>query len=229
MEKKYLTPTAIIDSDHPSVVRYGKKITKTTNKDLTSKAIAIFYAVRDNIKYDPYTPFYLPKHYKASYILNEKKGFCVCKASLLCALGRAVGIPSRVGFADVKNHLATKQLIEFLGSDLFVYHGFTEFYLNGKWIKATPTFNKELCKIHNVLPLEFNGKEDAVFHAFNSENKKYMEYLKYHGTYEDIPIETILNAWYQEYGKDRVELWKKFFEQTTEKEKPDFYTEDIVT
>ncbi len=229
MDEKYLSPTEIIDSDHPSIIEYVKKITGATENNQVNIAVKLFYAARDDIRYDPYTPFYLPEHYKASNILKNKRGFCVCKASLLCALGRAAQIPSRIGFADVKNHLATKQLIEFLGSDLFVYHGFTEFYLDGKWVKATPTFNAELCRIHNVDPLEFTGREDAIFHEFNLENKKYMEYLEYHGTYADIPIKNILAAWYETYGKDRVEVWIKFFEQMTEEKRPDFYTEDVLT
>lgn len=227
MNKKYLSPTETIDCDHPIIIEYVEKITKAAEKNII-KAVRLFYAVRDDIRYDPYTPFYLPEHYKASNILINKRGFCVCKASLLCALGRAANIPSRIGFADVKNHLATYQLIEFLGSDIFVYHGFTEFYLSGKWVKATPTFNAELCEIHNVKPLEFNGKEDAIFHEFNRDKKKYMEYLKYHGTYDDIPIERILKAWYETYGKSRVEMWIKLFEQMRKEKRLDFYAEDVT-
>ena len=160
--QKYLDPTPIIDSDHQSIIDYA---TETIGEitDTVQRVIKLYYAVRDGIWYDPYYPFYLPEHYRASNVLKSGRGYCVCKASLLCALGRACGIPSRVGFADVRNHLATRQLIEFLGSDLFVYHGFVEFYLKGKWVKATPAFNRELCERHSVAPLEFNGREDSIF------------------------------------------------------------------
>ena len=122
----YLTPTSIIDSDHQSIREYASKsIGRST--DPAEIAVKLYLAVRDGILYDPYAPFYLPEHYRASYVLERGRSFCVPKASLLCALGRACGIPSRIGFADVRNHLATRQLIEFLGSDLFVFHGFTEF------------------------------------------------------------------------------------------------------
>ena len=233
MDPIYLTPTSIIDSDHSSIMAYASTITASAGDDPVKKAVALFYAVRDNIRYDPYTPFYLPEHYRASNILKNGRGFCVCKASLLCALGRAAGVPTRVGFADVRNHLATRQLVELMGSDLFVYHGFNEFYLNDKWVKATPTFNTELCNRHHVPPIEFNGLEDAIFHAFNLENKKHMEYLTYHGSYADIPIDTILSAWHAVYGKERVEFWKYFFQELSRSRtgnagKPDFYTEDVI-
>lgn len=132
----YLLPTSIIDSDHEPIVNYAKTALNDAGPDPVSKAVKLYYAVRDVIWYDPCLPFYRPEHYRASNILKNGRAFCVGKATLLCALGRASNIPSRVGFADVRNNLATKQLIAFLGSDLFVYHGFTEFYLKGKWRKA---------------------------------------------------------------------------------------------
>lgn len=207
MDKKYLSPTSIIDSDHEKIVEYASETVSDVNGDPVDNAVKLYYAVRDDIWYDPYYPFYLPEHYRASNILKSGRGFCVSKASLLCALGRACGIPSRLGFATVRNHLATKKLLEYIGSDLFVYHAFTEFYLLGRWVKATPTFNVELCRRHNVVPLEFNGREDSIFHAYDMEKKQFMEYLEFHGTYADIPVDVILAAWERAYGKDRVMKW----------------------
>jgi len=160
--------------------------------------------------------------------LKSGRGYCVSKASLLCALGRACEVPSRVGFADVRNHLATRQLIEFMGSDLFVYHGFTEFYLGGKWVKATPAFNVELCKRHNVAPLEFNGREDSIFHTYNLKKKKFMEYVEDHGFYADIPVDDIVNAWKVAYGKERVGKWIEAFEKSSGISSRDFDIEDVL-
>ena len=125
--KKYLIATPILDSDSKIIIDFAMSAIKDADDDPISKAVNLYYAVRDGIWYDPYTPFYRPEHYRASNVLKSGRGFCVCKASLLCALGRACGIPSRVGFATVRNHLATKQLIDFVGSDIFIFHGFTEF------------------------------------------------------------------------------------------------------
>jgi len=227
IDKKYLRPTDIIDSDHPSVIEYAQTVLKGSDRDPVNMAVKLYYAVRDGIWYDPYYPFYLPEHYRASNIIKIGRGYCVCKAALLCALGRVVGIPSRLGFADVRNHLATKQLIDHLGSDIFTYHGYTDFYLEGQWVKATPAFNIELCERHHVASLEFNGREDSIFHSSNSEKKKFMEYIRYHGTFSDIPLKDIMAAWKGTYGKERVEKWITDFESQRDKQR-DFYKEDIT-
>lgn len=223
----YLTPTAIIDSDHESIQDFATKISNGMI-DPVEIAVKLYLAVRDGILYDPYSPFYLPEHYRASYVLKRGRSFCVPKASLLCALGRACGIPSRIGLADVRNHLATKQLIEFIGSDLFVYHGFVEFYLEGKWVKATPAFNIDLCKRHHVPPLEFNGREDSLFQAYNLRNQKFMEYVAFHGVYADLPVDKIFAAWEKAYGKDRVRNWIKRFEEGGERSLSNFEREEVL-
>ncbi|RLF57338.1 MAG: transglutaminase [Thermoplasmata archaeon] len=223
-----MRPTRIIDSDHSSIVEFAEE-TVGDSKDPVKQAVRLYYAVRDGIWYDPYYPFYRPEHYRASNILKSRRGYCVCKASLLCALGRACGIPSRLGFADVKNHLATKQLIEFLGSDLFVFHGFVEFYLNGKWVKATPAFNAELCRRHRVAPLEFDGRKDSVFQPYNLEKKQFMEYVADHGTYADVPVDLILAAWERTYGKERVRQWIRLHEKAGGKSIRNFSSEEILT
>ena len=222
----YLTSTKIIDSNHPKVQDYANHIVGGCS-DPVERAVILYLAVRDGIRYDPYTPFHLPEHYRASSVLARGRSFCVPKVSLLCALGRACDIPSRVGFATVKNHLATRQLIDFLGSNVFVYHGFVEFHLEGKWVKATPAFNRELCERHQVEPLEFNGREDSLFHSFNQENRKYMEYVEYHGTYGDIPVNAIVAAWKDAYGADRVEGWIEMFSQQEKLTVADFDKEDV--
>ncbi len=228
--RKYLLPTAIIDSAHNIIIDYAKQTTGHVDSSIepAEMAVKLYYAVRENIWYDPYSPFHRPEHYRASEILLKGRGYCVAKAALLCALARACGIPSRVGFATVKNHLATAQLIEHIGSNRFVYHGFTEFLLNGKWIKASPAFNKELCKRFQVPPLEFDGRKDAIFQACNSQNKPFMEYVEYHGSYTDIPVETIVSAWKKEYGPARVQQWIDAFERSGGKSIRNFNQEKIL-
>jgi len=224
----YLLPTAIIDSDHESVVRYAAGILGKRDLAPVEKAVKLFKAVRDDIWYDPYVPFYLPAHYRASAVLKAGRGYCVSKAALLCALGRTCHIPTRIGFATVRNHLATRQLITFLGTDLFVYHGYVEFYLEGKWVQATPAFNIELCRKHKVPPLEFNGREDANFQPYNTEKKKFMEYVNYHGIFADVPVDTIVNAWRRAYGEERVDRWIEAFEKKGGGLRRDFYSEDVI-
>lgn len=226
--KKYLTATPIIDSDSKIIIDYAMSAIKDASDDPISKAINLYLAVRDGIWYDPYIPFYRPEHYRASNVLKRGRAFCIGKACLLCALGRACGIPSRVGFADVHNHLATQQLIDYLGSNIFSYHGFMEFYLGGKWVKATPAFNKELCRKAKVRPLEFNGRQDSIFQPYNEEKKLFMEYITDHGTYADIPVDQIVDAWKIVYGHERVRRWIKAFEASGGNIKRKFENEDII-
>jgi transglutaminase-like putative cysteine protease len=224
----YLIPTAVIDSDHPEIIGFCQSVTRGI-QGAVEKAVALYYAVRDGIRYDPYYPFYRPEHYRASSVLKSRRGYCVSKAALLCALARCSGIPARLGFADVRNHLATKQLREYMGSDLFVYHGFNELFLEGKWVKATPAFNKELCHRHRILPLEFNGREDSIFHPFSLDSKRFMEYVRFHGVFADVPVEAIVKAWKEAYGKERVEGWIKAFEESKGLGLRDFHREEVIS
>jgi transglutaminase-like putative cysteine protease len=224
--EKFLKPTSVINSDHPEVKSLAYEVAGRYS-DPRKRAVEIFYVVRDLIWYDPYTPFYKPEHYRASEVLRRKRAFCIPKAVLLCALGRALGIPSRLCFFDVRNHLATKQLIEFMGTDIFVFHGVTEFFLDGKWVKATPAFNKELCELHRVPPVEFDGKNDAIFQAFNLEKRKFMEYIRFRGTYDDLPLEEIVQAFKETYGEERVNAWIEYFEKTGKPTLRDFTKEEI--
>lgn len=226
--KVYLSPDAIIDSDHERVTGFARKVVGGSLADPVETAVTLYYAVRDDIRYDPYLVSPDPEDYRASVVLKQGRGFCVQKAALLCALGRASEIPSRLGFATVRNHLASKQLIEFVGGDLFVFHGYTEFFLNGKWVKATPAFNKELCRRHQVTPLAFNGREDSIFQAYNSAQKRFMEYTEYYGEYSTVPMQAMLDKWRAVYGNERVATW---FQRTAKhKASPryDFYQEEPV-
>jgi transglutaminase-like putative cysteine protease len=208
----YLAPTPVIDSDHPVVVRYAARALEDAGDSTISQAVRLYYAVRDGIWYDPYLPFYRPEHYRASHVIELGRAFCIGKAALLCALARARNIPARLGFADVRNHLATRQFIDFLGSDIFVFHGYTELFLNDHWVKATPAFNVELCKKHGVAPLEFNGIDDSIFHPYSRDNQRFMEYLRDHGIFADVPVDRILTAMQQTYGRQRVQKWIETYE-----------------
>jgi len=206
LDAAYLRPTAVIDSDHPDVVKFAEAaIGSADNKP--EQASRLFYAVRDGIIYDPHTPFYRPEHYRASNVLERGRGFCVPKAVLLCALGRACGIPSRLGLADIRNEGASGELVEMMGCKIFTFHGFTEFHLDGGWLKATPSFDSGLCHKHNIKPLTFDGTGHAIFPPTDLDGNPYVEYLTYHGHFADLPLEPILAGWRKTYGEDRVNTW----------------------
>ena len=188
-DNRYLQPGEFIDSDDPAVAAFAREHAKGAT-DL-ERAVSLYYAVRDGIRYDPFLNFSDIETYRASSVLERGVGFCVGKSALYAACARAVGIPARIGFADVRNHLTTPRLRERMGSDVFIYHGFAELFLEGKWVKATPVFNKELCQRFRVKPLEFDGKEDSIFHPFDADDRRHMEYVKDHGTFADVPAKRI--------------------------------------
>jgi transglutaminase-like putative cysteine protease len=186
-------PTSFVDSDHPEIIAFARDRTAGT-RDEVDAAVRLYTAVRDEIRYDPYVNLSEPDTFRASACLVARRGYCVGKAALLTAVARAAGLQARVGFADVRNHLATPRLRALMGSDTFHYHGYTEFTFGGRRVKATPAFNLGLCQKFGVLPLEFDGRKDALFHPFDEAGRRHMEYLEDRGTYDDVPFEEIQAA-----------------------------------
>lgn len=194
----YLRPTYYLDADHPAIRAFADT-TAGEVADMITKAVRLYYAVRDGLLYDPYSIDYSPEGCKASAVLARGRGYCVAKACVLAAAARAVTIPARLGFADVRNHLATERLRRLMGTNIFYYHGYTEFYLDGKWVKATPAFNIELCRKFGVVPLEFDGRSDSLFQPFDTQNRRHMEYVNDRGHRADLPYEEIREAMLRYY------------------------------
>ena len=198
LSESYLRPGEYVDSAVPDIVAFARRACGDAQDDVT-RAVRLYYAVRDGIVYTPYCDFRSRETFRASACLARGSGFCVAKAALLAAAARAVGIPARVGFADVRNHLTTPKLRRLMGSDTFYYHGYTEFYLDGRWVKATPAFDRRLCEKFGVRPLEFNGREDSLFHSFDVAGRRHMEYLHDHGPSPDVPVDLILEIFQRHY------------------------------
>jgi transglutaminase-like putative cysteine protease len=200
--ENYLRPTAFIDADHPRV-RELAETAAAGAADPVEKAVRLYYAVRDGLRYDPYGIDFSDAGITASAVIARGKGYCVAKATVLAAGARALGIPSRLGFADVRNHLATPRLREQMGTDVFYYHGYTDLHLDGRWVKATPAFNVELCQRFGVKPLEFDGREDSIFHPLDAEGRQHMEYLHDRGTRDDVPLDELREAMARHYPNMR--------------------------
>lgn len=192
----YLRRTRYLDFDHPLVAALVSSVPPGDDK---ARAIALFLKVRDELRYDPYRVMLEPSHFAASSTLERGRGFCVAKAIVYAAGLRGLGIPSRLGFADVKNHLSSPQLLELLRTDVFAYHGFTEVWLGGKWVKATPAFNASLCAKFGTAPLDFDGENDSVLQPVNANGDRYMEYLKDRGTAADFSLEDLVTVWREVY------------------------------
>jgi transglutaminase-like putative cysteine protease len=194
-----LAPGAFIDSDHPDIQAFARS--RAGTGDDRQRAVRLYYAVRDEIRYDPYRFSLDPVHLRASAILAAGSGYCVPKAGLLAACARAAGIPARIGLADVKNHLASQRLLALMQTDIFYCHGYTELWLDGRWIKATPAFNIELCERFGVKALDFDGRAHALMHEFDAAGRRHMQYLADHGPRADLPLAELEAVYRRHYPR----------------------------
>ena len=189
----YLDHTFFIDCDHLSVKSQSTKLTANI-EDTKDKAIRIFYFVKDEIRYNIFAPRSTDDCFKASHILASKEGYCVQKALLLVALARAAGIPARLRFAEIRAYLTSPEIVAQRGSNVFLYHGLTDLCINGRWVKATPTYDLEHCKKMSIAPIRFDGEKDAMLPAFTEDGRPNVEYIEDRGFFADLPIEEIKKA-----------------------------------
>ncbi len=187
--EEYLRPTFTIDCDSPIIREKAKEVT-SGSADASDKAKCLFYFVRDQIKYNAIADYLDLEAYKASNTLMRGEGYCIQKAVLLATLARVIEIPSRICFADIRNHLLSENLLAFTGTNVFI-HGYDELYIREKWVKVTPVFDAELCEKYGFIPVDFDGYSDAIFHRYDRRGKKHIEYLEYHGSYPDLPFDMI--------------------------------------
>jgi transglutaminase-like putative cysteine protease len=185
-----LAATPLVDSDHPAVQAFAQQhATGATDRE---KAVALYYAVRDGFRYDPYRVDLSPGGMRGSSVLAQGHGWCVPKAALLAAACRAAGIPARLGYADVRNHLSTEKMRSTMNTDVFIWHGYTDIWLDGAWRKATPAFNIELCERFGLHALEFDGVGDSIYHPFDRAGNKHMEYVLQRGAFVEMPLQQIV-------------------------------------
>lgn len=221
---KYLKPTPAIDCDSESIQEKAHSLTEKC-EGTAEEARTLFYFVRDEIEYNAYVPSFRFEDHKASRTLKKKEGYCVQKAVLLAALARARNIPTRLSFANIRNHLLPEKFMELLkGENLLVYHGYNEFYIEGEWIKATPTFDLEMCRRQNFVPVDFDGENDAVLNKHDQNGRLHIEYVEDIGHFGDLPYEDMIQARIQRYGEDYYKKRKKFrkyHENNSEKSEDD--------
>jgi len=210
--EQYLAPTDTIDSDHPEIIRLARSLTDSAGND-AERASRLFYHARDAVRYNPYSPFHHPDFYRASVVVQRGYGYCIQKAVVLAALGRAVNIPTRLGFADIQNHQLPKKLLELQGTDIIYSHGFTEFFIDGRWRKATPAFNIEMCDRLGLIPVEFDGIHDGVFPKYDRSGVLSIEYLNDVGNWPDLPFDHIIDAFRRLFGEERMDVFMALIEE----------------
>jgi transglutaminase-like putative cysteine protease len=193
IEQAQLDPGPHIESDAAPIVAFAETTCEGA-ADEVERAVRLYGAIRDQITYDPYDRVTDPQTCSALRALERKRGYCIPKAALLVACARSLGIPGRLGFADVRNHLASRRMIEANNGDVFRWHCHAQLHLGGKWVKATPAFDITLCRRVGIEPLEFDGCGDSLFHSFD-RNRKHMEYVLDRGWFNEIPHEAMLATW----------------------------------
>jgi len=186
----HLAATTAIDHGHPAIRDFVQA--HDPGGTVRERAVALVHAVRDGVRYDPYRIDLSPAGMRASTALAAGHGWCVPKAVLMAAVARAAGIPARLGFADVKNHLSTEKLRQAMQTDVFIWHGYTELWIDGAWRKATPAFNLSLCEKFGLLPLDFDGVHDSLYHPYDRAGQRHMEYVHERGSFDDLPLSQIV-------------------------------------
>jgi len=205
---EYLKTTTVIDHDNETIRLKARELTGDC-ADCVEKAQGLFYFVRDQIKYNLVSANDTPDDFRASRVFDRKEGNCIQKSILLSALSRSVGIPTRLRFANFINHRMPDHVVNIMGTNLAVFHGYTDLYIERRWVMATSAFDLETCRDHRLVPVEFDGRQDAKFHSHDLDGNLFAEYVREYGHYEDLPFVQMTDAWTQEYGKHWVQLFKE--------------------
>jgi hypothetical protein len=66
--------------------------------------------------------------------------------------------------------------------------------------QAIPAFNIGLCERFGLVPLEFDGRIDSLYHPFDRAGNRHMEYVHQRGSFDDLPLAQIVADFKQVYG-----------------------------
>lgn len=198
-DTRFLQPSTVVDCDHPAVKSKSTELVNNKN-NAVDRAVALFYFVRDAIPYNLFVNRDSAEDFKASTTLTRGEGYCVQKAVLLAALARAAGIPAGFGFARIQNHLLPEKALAKLGTNILPFHGYTELFLDGKWVRATAAWDITMSDRPHSYRVEFDGKTDAMLPHYNREGKLHVEYLADLGHFDEVPLETLWQTLRTTYG-----------------------------
>lgn len=198
IEPAWLAPTAFLDHEHAAVREFAERAIGSAS-DEVEIARRLFMGVRDGIRYDPYVSTRDAADFSASHVATTTRNWCIPKSVLFAAAARHAGIPARLGFADVRNHLTSAKLSASMGSDLFAWHGYAVLLLNGQWRKYSTAFNVELCEKFGTKVLEFSPDSDCLMHPYDVAGNRHMEYVQQRGTYDDLPLDEIFATFAEVY------------------------------
>ncbi|MEV4318168.1 transglutaminase-like domain-containing protein [Actinocrispum sp. NPDC049592] len=187
-----LAPTEFLDHTAPEVTAFVERVAPDPDAAPDRRAVALYYAVRDEIRYEVYGADLSRRGLRASQVLRAGSGMCLHKSVVYAAALRACGIPARLVLTDVRNHLTSPRLRDLVGGDVFHYHCLTSVHLGQKWMRVTPVFNRTLCRLFKIAPLEFDGSGDSVYHPYDLNGRRHMEFLHTHGEFPDLPYDLVI-------------------------------------
>jgi len=197
--KEYLQPGI---SSTARIRRYGLfPPSMRAAPTIAKKRLSLYYAVRDRIRYNPFQNFLADESYRGSACLERRIGWCVSKAALLAGLRARGGNPGARRFRrrqEPPHHAGAHAK---MGTDLFVYHGYAELYLRRQVGEGDAGVHLSLCTKFRVKPLEFDGRTDSIFHPFDEDNRRHMEYLRDRGNFADVPAEDIKRVFAETYPR----------------------------
>lgn len=192
----FLKATFIFEANHPKIEKFVFENSKASSKK--EQAIELYFAVRDQFRYDPFRIRLDLNQLRSTNLLKTNSGHCIDKAVFLISCLRYLNIPAGIGLAKVKNHIGTGKLEKLLQTNVLVPHGYVNVYLNDKWVKCTPAFNKELCGLLNVPELEFDGVNDSIFQNYDGRDQ-FMEYIEDYGNFSELPHQLMIDLMKKEY------------------------------
>ena len=199
---QYLASTDTIDAVSPAIREKVTELTRGCTDD-AEKAVRLFYFVRDEIPYNIYMISMFREDFVASTVLERGKGYCMQKAVLLAALGRAAGIPTRLAFAKIRNNRTPQRFVDKVGTNVFPRHGYDQFFLDGEWISAAATFDRQLCEKNGLKTVEFDGMSDATLPLEDASGNPYIDYVELFGHEADLPLDWIVAEVSKMWGPDK--------------------------
>jgi transglutaminase-like putative cysteine protease len=129
--QEFKTANLMIDSDNPLIRQLAQNAGKGSKNIIELSEKLFFFAQK----------YLIDKNFKVGFAsatetAKEREGDCTEHAVFLAALGRAMGIPTRVayGIAYLKSFKGNKNVMGF--------HMWTEFHLRGKWMRLDSALGK---------------------------------------------------------------------------------------
>jgi transglutaminase-like putative cysteine protease len=202
---QFLRPSPGIQCDHPEVIALAEKV--SGGGDPVERAARLFDFSRDTVRYSVYEPFWEIEDYWALNTLARGKGYCAQKAALLTALARAVGIPARIAYAHIRNYQLPDEMVRSLGDNVLHYHTYVQWHLNGRWLAATPSFDRKLCADLGWRLVEFVPDRDLMLPALDTRGRPHIDYVAKLGWRPGIMLDEMLTFWRTLQGGRRIKVW----------------------